>query len=131
MIESLTPAQEARLTEYMAEKDRIIRNTSPINREKAEPIINQLYTSHNRPTPRILYFDSPIQAIETLRKDHPDEKFDIDDFTIYSGFVGNVLAKEFCMEIVETVDETTKNNMKLESQAVRELFMWLRMTMLL
>lgn len=124
MIQSLTPAQEARLIEYGAEKDRIVKNTSPINREKVESIINQFYTSKNRPVPKILYFDSPIQAIETLRKDHPDEEFDIADFTTYSDLIGSCLMHEFQMELGCAFDEPTTNDIKLYAQVIREMSMW-------
>ena len=65
-IENLIPEQEALIPVYREKWRQIALSSKPIDREKAAEAIKSAYIAIGYKQPRILFFDSPSAAIETI-----------------------------------------------------------------
>ncbi|MBD1937735.1 DUF6745 domain-containing protein [Microcoleus sp. FACHB-68] len=69
-IEKLTPAQEALIPLYQEKWREISLATQPIDRKKASETVKEAYALIGLPEPEILFYDSPYEALNILKKKH-------------------------------------------------------------
>jgi hypothetical protein len=120
LIEKLTPEQEDLIPVIREKWRQIALSTEPINRQKVTQAVNAAYALIGEKEPKLLFFDSPYTAVNTVVCLVLNKQLDYELGKEFKGKLENVLWTQLRTQLQSQLDDSLRK--KLWAQLRRELW---------